>query len=130
MRAQAKAARPPEISFFQNLIVALALIAAMPLVGTIAWPADHWPALLLASLLSTAGLLLFAFAYARGEANYLSITEYSAFVWASALGWLIFRESVSGWTAAGAVLIVGGCLIAAQRTSAATGQESEIEAVA
>jgi S-adenosylmethionine uptake transporter len=29
-----------------------------------------------------------------------------------ALGWLIFRERVSLYTLAGAVLIVGGCLIA------------------
>jgi len=30
------------------------------------------------------------------------------------LGWLVFRERVSFYTLAGAVLIVGGCLIAAR----------------
>jgi S-adenosylmethionine uptake transporter len=68
-----------------------------------------------ASVLSTAGSLLFAWAYARGEAGYLAITEYSAFIWASVLGWLVFRERVSFYTLGGAVLIVGGCLIAARR---------------
>ena len=43
-------------------------------------------------LMSTAGTLLFAWAYARAEASYLAVTEYSAFLWAAALGWLVFRE--------------------------------------
>ena len=40
-----------------------------------------------------AGTLLFAWAYARGEASYLAVTEYSAFLWASALGWLVFQRA-------------------------------------
>ena len=64
--------------------------------------------------MSTGGGLLFSWAYARAEAGYLAVTEYSGFLWASALGWLIFRERVSLYTLAGAVLIVGGCLIAAR----------------
>ena len=65
--------------------------------------------------MSTAGVLLFAFAYARGEASYLSVTEYSAFIWAALLGWLMFGEPCRGLTLAGAVLIVAGCLIAARK---------------
>ena len=79
--------------------------------------------------MSTSGVLLFAFAYARGQASYLSVTEYSAFLWAAALGWLVFGETVSSLTLAGALLIVGGCLIAARKgASAAT--EPEMEAIA
>jgi S-adenosylmethionine uptake transporter len=59
--------------------------------------------------------LLYGWAYARGEASYLAVTEYSAFLWASALGWLVFHERVSPYTLAGAILIVGGCLIAVRR---------------
>jgi S-adenosylmethionine uptake transporter len=64
--------------------------------------------------MSTAGGLLFAWAYARGEAGYLSTTEYSGFLWAAALGWLIFHEPLSSYTLAGAALIVGGCVFAAR----------------
>jgi S-adenosylmethionine uptake transporter len=64
-----------------------------------------------AALMSSSGTLLFAFAYARGEASYLAVTEYSAFLWAAALGWIVFHEPVSAYTLAGAVLIVGGCLV-------------------
>lgn len=129
MRAQAMAARPPEITFFQNATVAAMMILSLPLMGGVAWPGGHWPALIAASLMSTGGVLLFAFAYARGEAGYLSVTEYSAFLWAAVLGWLVFGEKVSPLTLAGALLIVGGCLIAA-RKGAAAATEPELEALA
>lgn len=48
-------------------------------------------------------------------ASYLAVTEYSGFLWASLMGWLFFRERVSVYTAVGAVLIVGGCLVAVRR---------------
>ena len=115
MRWQALAAKPLEINFFQSLVVILLWIAAMGVAGIPAWPHGQIGWIVLASILSTAGSLLFAWAYARGEAAYLAVTEYSAFLWASALGWLIFQERVSFYTLAGAVLIVGGCLIAARR---------------
>jgi len=90
-------------------------LIVLPFVGWPAFPGSHWPWVLVAAILSTCGTLLYGWAYARGEASYLAVTEYSAFLWASALGWLVFRERVSLYTLAGAVLIVGGCLIAARR---------------
>ena len=115
MRHQALAAKPLEINFFQGLTVLLLWIAALPVIGVPDWPSGHVGWIVVASLLSTAGGLFFSWAYARAEASYLSVTEYSAFLWASALGWLVFRERVSLYTVAGAALIVGGCLIAARR---------------
>jgi len=115
MRHQALAAKPLEITFFQAVIVMLLWLLAMPVIGTPSWPGGQWGWIAIASVLSTAGTLLFAWGYARGEASYLAVTEYSAFLWASALGWLVFRERVSPYTLVGAVLIVGGCLVAARR---------------
>ena len=115
MRWQALAAKPLEINFFQALVVLLIWIAALPVVGIPAWPRGQVAWIVLAAIMSTSGGLLFAWAYARGEASYLAVTEYSAFLWASLLGWLVFRERVSLYTLAGALLIVGGCLAAARR---------------
>ena len=115
MRQQALAAKPLEINFFQSLTIAILWLAAIPFLGLPEWPAADTGLVIVASLMSTAGGLLFSFAYARAEASYLAITEYSAFLWASALGWIIFSEPVSVYTVAGAVLIVGGCLVAARR---------------
>lgn len=126
MRRQALAARPLEINFFQSLTVLLLWLAVIPLVGAPAAPHGYAGWIIVASLMSTAGGLLFAWAYARGEASYLAVSEYSAFLWASALGWLVFRERVSLYTLAGAALIVGGCLIAARRKA----EPPEIDLVA
>lgn len=115
MRWQALAAKPLEINFFQSVVVMLLWVAAIPLVGVPSWPHGQIGWVVISSILSTSGSLLFAWAYARGEASYLAVTEYSAFIWASILGWLVFSEKVSLYTLAGAVLIVGGCLIAARR---------------
>jgi S-adenosylmethionine uptake transporter len=115
MRHQALSAKPLEINFFQSLTVMALWLLAIPIMRVPAWPGAQWGWVAVASVLSTAGTLLFAWGYARGEASYLAVTEYSAFLWASALGWLVFRERVSLFTLAGAVLIVGGCLIAARR---------------
>lgn len=115
MRHQALSAKPLEITFFQAVCVMVLWLLAIPLVGGPVWPAGQWGWIGVASVLSTAGTLLFAWGYARGEASYLAVTEYSAFIWASALGWLVFHEHVSIYTLAGAALIVGGCLVAARR---------------
>jgi S-adenosylmethionine uptake transporter len=119
MRRQALAARPLEINFFQALTVMLLWAAALPAVGIPAFAGWQWGWIAVAAVLSTSGTLLYGWAYARGEASYLSVTEYSAFLWASVLGWLVFSERVSLYTLAGAVLIVAGCLVAARRRIAA-----------
>jgi S-adenosylmethionine uptake transporter len=115
MRHQALAAKPLEINFFQSLTVLALWLAVVPMIGWPAWPGGHVAWIVVASLMSTAGSLLFAFAYARAEASYLAVTEYSAFLWASALGWIVFHEPLSPYTVGGAILIVGGCLLAAGR---------------
>jgi S-adenosylmethionine uptake transporter len=119
MRHQALAAKPLEINFFQCVTVMALWLLVIPLVGFPAWPAGQWWWVIIAALLSTSGTLLFAWGYARGPASYLAATEYSGFLWASLMGWLVFHERVSMYTLAGAVLIVGGCLIAARGKPAA-----------
>jgi len=114
MRWQALAAGPLEINFFQAIVVLLMWLAVIPLMGLPGWPAGEFGWIVVASVLSTAGGMLFAWAYARGEASYLAVTEYSGFIWASICGWVAFDERVSLYTVAGALLIVAGCLIGAR----------------
>ena len=118
MRRQALAARPLEINFFNALTVMACWAIGLPFVGVPASAGWEWAWIAIAAVLSTCGTLLYSWAYARGEASYLSVTEYSAFIWASALGWLIFNERVSLTTVGGAVLIVGGCFLASRGRSA------------
>ena len=127
MRHQSLAAKPIEINFFQSLTVLSLWLLAVPFIGFPAWPEGEWQWVILAALMSTGGGLLFSWAYARAEASYLAVTEYSGFLWAAVFGWLMFREPVSLYTLGGAMLIVAGCLFAASRRTAVP---PEIEATA
>jgi S-adenosylmethionine uptake transporter len=119
MRQQALIADPLEINFFQSLTVIAVWLFVMPVAGLPPAPGGQWVWIAVASILSTAGTLLYGWGYARGPASYLAVTEYSGFLWAAACGWLVFQERVSLFTLAGAVLIVGGCLLAARGKVAA-----------
>ncbi len=114
MRQQALIAEPLEINFFQSLTVIVFWLLVMPVAGLPADPGGQWIWIVVASILSTVGTLLYGWGYARGPASYLAVTEYSGFLWAAACGWLVFHERVSLYTLAGALLIVGGCLLAAR----------------
>jgi S-adenosylmethionine uptake transporter len=122
MRHQSLAAEPLEINFFQSLTVLVLWLALTPFLGFPDWP-EGWATWVgVAAVMSTAGGLLFSWAYARAEASYLAVTEYSGFLWAAALGWIFFSEAVSLYTAAGAALIVGGCFVAARSKIDAPGE--------
>ncbi|MDQ3144671.1 MAG: DMT family transporter [Pseudomonadota bacterium] len=120
MRQQALLAKPLEIAFFQSLIVTVLLAACIPLFGMSLPPVGQWSWLLLAAILAISSMLLLAWAYARANASYLATTEYTAFLWAALLGWLVFAEPLSLFTLAGAALIVAGCILAARRPEEAS----------
>jgi len=109
MRQQAQVAKPVEIAFFQTAIVAVLMLAVAPVFATLPAP-PHWLALVGAAMLATTSLMLLSWAYARGRASELAPSEYTAFIWASLLGWLVFSETLSPFTLAGAALIICGCL--------------------
>jgi S-adenosylmethionine uptake transporter len=113
-RQQALVAKPVEIAFFQNATVfgvyaVLApFLAVVPAMGSV-------PGLTAASVLSITSLMLVSWAYARAEAKILIPVEYTAFIWAALLGWLVFAEQLTLTTVVGTVLIVVGCLVAASQ---------------
>jgi len=65
--------------------------------------------------LGTLGLLCLTFAFTHLEASRVAPLEYSGFVWATLLGYLLFDELPTASTAASALLIVGGCLLLLRR---------------
>jgi S-adenosylmethionine uptake transporter len=112
MRQQAQVASVREIAFYQNVILLLIFAAAAPFVGIVV-PTDNWLEVGVVTALNLTGLTVLTWAFARAEAQYLVPTEYTAFIWAAALGWAVFDETVGWTTIAGAGLIVAGCLIVA-----------------
>jgi S-adenosylmethionine uptake transporter len=113
-RRQAQVASPTEIAFFQNLTALSVLLLGAPFLAVVPDLA-HLPGLAGSALLSVVSLLLLSWAYARAEAQVLVPVEYTAFIWASLLGWLAYKEAVTATTILGTALIVAGCIIAARR---------------
>lgn len=109
-RYQAQKAKPQEIAFFQTLTVLACLLPASHWAMRPA--ADQWLPILAAAAFATVSLLLLSWAYARAEAQVLVPTEYTGFLWLSALGWLFFGEALTIATLAGAALIIAGCALA------------------
>ena len=114
MRRQALLARPAEVAFFTSGIMSVSFLLAAPFLAEVP-PQEHFPAIVGAAVLAFASLLLLSWAYARAEAQHLAPVEYTSFVWAAILGFLVFREPVQPLTLAGAAMIVMACLIAATR---------------
>ena len=112
-RQQAQVAQPAEIAFFQTLTLLLTLGIAAPWFAIVPG-VTHWPMLIGASLLAVTSLHLLSWAYARAEAQILIPVEYTAFIWAAALGWWVFGEPLTWPVLGGTMLIVSGCLIAAR----------------
>lgn len=71
--------------------------------------------ILLAGGLGTLGLLCLTYAFTRLEASRVAPLEYSSFVWAAGLGYLLFGEVPTLATALSAALIIGGCLLLLRR---------------
>lgn len=113
-RQQAVVADPIEIAFFQNVTVVTLYWIFAPLWAVVP-STSALPELVGAALLGVFSMTMLSWAYARAEAKVLIPVEYSAFIWAALLGWLIFAETVTLSTLVGTALIVAGCLVAARQ---------------
>lgn len=117
MRARKGGEGAIRMTFLQTLVAAL--LATAP--GIVSWQpvaAMDWPLFLSTGALGAAGMSLIAAAFIRAPAARLAPFDYTAFVWATLIGYVVFKEPVDLSTFAGAALIISGCLLAA---SAGTG---------
>lgn len=110
-RKQAQIASPMEVTFFQMVFSGLVLVIGAPWLLVLPGPGAAAD-IAMSAALAAVSLLLLTWAYARAEAQALLSVEYTAFIWAAILGWLMFDEAVTGATLAGTVLIVAGSWIA------------------
>ena len=113
-RQQSLLAGPVEVAAFQTGMVAVMLVLFAPFLFELPGR-DTWPAIGGSALLALSAQMLFAWAYARAEAQAMVPLEYSGFLWAALFGWLFFAEAVTWPVLLGAGLIVGACWIAAPK---------------
>jgi S-adenosylmethionine uptake transporter len=86
----------------------------LPFAASLPANAAQWAGALTAGVLAVGSLILMSMAYRKVEAQRLFAVEYTAFIWAAILGWLIFEESVSTQTLLGTALIILGCVVTAR----------------
>ena len=114
IRRQSQLAGPVEIATFHSGIGGAVLLVFAPFL--LEMPRmEVMGGIAAAGVLTVAGSMAIAWAYAREEAQALVPIEYSGFLWASLFGWLFFREAVTLPTLAGAALIVAGCWLVTRR---------------
>lgn len=113
---RARAQRDPLLTIVAIQNVAPCLMLAGPAAWAWTMPARS-DALLLAAvgLLGVAGHLCLARAYARVEATRLAPLDYTALIWAIAIGFFAFGEVPTVPTAAGAALILSAAWLASRR---------------
>jgi S-adenosylmethionine uptake transporter len=114
LRRIAQKEHPAIIVLFQNGGPALCL--AIPAI--FAFVPMTWAdlgAYALAGLLAVCGHLMLTSAFARAPASRLAPIEYTALIWASLLGYLMFGEVPLLTTYAGALLIVAGAVAVSRR---------------
>ena len=100
------------------LIQSLLPMVLLAVPAALTWrpvPASDLGMILLAGGLGTLGLLGLTWAFTRLEASRIAPMEYTSFVWATLLGYLLFGEVPTATTAASATLIIGGCLMLLRR---------------
>lgn len=114
-RQQALVAQPLEVASFTSGIVALALLPFAPFIAVLPNHTGVAAAIGGSALLALAAGMLFSWGYRRAETQALVPLEYSAFIWAALLGWLIFDELLTWPTLAGTALVVAACWIAVPR---------------
>jgi len=117
IRKQSQLAGPVEIATFHSGVGGVVLLLFAPFF----WSTPETGALVsvsAAAVLTVAGAMSIAWAYARAETQSLVPIEYTGFLWASLFGWLFFREGVTLPTMVGAALIVAGCWIATRKSAA------------
>lgn len=127
LRKQAQVADPLEVALFTSMVLGGLLLAGAPWFSALPELADL-PHIAGAATLGSVSAMLLAWAYGRAEAQVLAPVEYTAFVWAALLGWFVFGERVSLYTAGGAALIIAGCIVAVRGAPTVPAPQTEAAA--
>lgn len=100
--------------FWGTVIPLFGVAAAVPAV----WipPAmSHWPVLLTLGLLGGLSTVCLVVAYANAPAATLAPFDYTAIIWASSIGWLVWEDFPTAAVWGGTLLIVIACLYISSR---------------
>ena len=113
--------------FCANLVGAVIMLIALPFVWTAPPSLLDFALLLGVGAFGSLGHFLLILAHHRAPASVLSPFIYTQLVWATALGYLIFAQVPSGWTLAGATIVVASGLYLLNRERKLAGRVAPVE---
>jgi drug/metabolite transporter (DMT)-like permease len=88
-----------------------AVLAGIAMIPVWVWPSPtQWALLAGIGLVSASAQIMMTDAYRKGEASLLAPFEYSAIIWTTALGALIWAEMPDAWDFLGILVLVGAGL--------------------
>jgi S-adenosylmethionine uptake transporter len=108
----------PEVVGLLAALIPGAIVALPAFLTGAAPPAGDLPAFVLLGLFAAGGMYFLAKAYAGAETQVLAPLEYTALLWAAAIGWFLFAEPVRAPIWAGAAIIIAACLWGARKERA------------
>ncbi|KAF0179906.1 MAG: DMT family transporter [Hyphomonadaceae bacterium] len=112
LRQRADKDGAPVVGLMQTLLP-MAIVAGPAIMLSPLPPLGDLPWFLVMGTLGATGWYLLIKAYARTEAQRLAPLEFTALIWASFFGYVLFSETPRPQVYAGAALIISACLFAA-----------------
>lgn len=109
LRARAQSDGPVIVALMTSLVPGMVVAGPAIAFGTMPNWGD-WPIFLLLGAFAAVFMYLLAQAYARAQAQLLAPIHYTELIWASAIGYLVFAETVRVEIYMGAALIIAACL--------------------
>ncbi|MEY2618363.1 MAG: hypothetical protein RL522_1365 [Pseudomonadota bacterium] len=111
--------RPAVIVLWQSITVT---ILSLPLaVAVWQWPTPmQWAAFLVCGILGSGGHYCLTRSYVAVDISATQSIKFLELVWAAALGWLAFGDTLSGWTVVGGLVICASTIWIARREARAT----------
>jgi len=113
--------------FYANLFGCLVMAPVLPFVWITPPNPLDWGLMLALGVLGAGGHFLLILAHRRAPASVLSPFIYTQIVWASTLGYLVFGNVPSRWTAAGALVVIASGLYLLNRERKVHGAVAPIE---
>ena len=96
--------------FYSNLVGAVVLVPVVPFVWRAPPDWQSWALLVIVGVLGSSGHFCMIVAHKLAPASVLSPFIYTQLVWVTLLGYLVFDHLPTGWTIAGAAIVVGSGL--------------------